>query len=35
VDREQIVGQAKAVIGSLDITDKFQPRLKRFFTALK
>ncbi len=35
VDREQIVGQAKAVIGSLNITDKFQPRLKRFLTALK
>jgi signal peptidase I len=35
VEREQIVGRAKAVIGSLDITDKFQPRLKRFLTALK
>jgi signal peptidase I len=35
VDREQIVGKAKGVIGSLDITDKFQPRLKRFFAALK
>jgi signal peptidase I len=35
VEREQIVGRAKAVIGSLNITDKFQPRLKRFFTALK
>ena len=35
VDREQIVGKAKAVIGSLNITDKFQPRLKRFFAALK
>jgi signal peptidase I len=35
VDREQIVGKAKAVIGSFDITDKYQPRLKRFFAALK
>jgi signal peptidase I len=35
VDREQIVGRAKAVIGSLDITDKYQPRLKRFLTSLK
>ena len=35
VDREQIVGQAKAIIGSVDITDKYQPRLKRFLTALK
>jgi signal peptidase I len=35
VEREQIVGRAKVVIGSLNITDKFQPRLKRFFTALK
>jgi len=35
VDRDQIVGQAKAVIGSLDITDKYQPRLRRFFSSLK
>ncbi len=35
VDREQIVGRAKAVIGSFDITDKYQPRLKRFFASLK
>ncbi|MFH1719093.1 MAG: signal peptidase I, partial [Planctomycetota bacterium] len=35
VKRDQIVGQAKVVIGSLDITDKYQPRLNRFFSALK
>jgi signal peptidase I len=35
VQREQIVGRAKAVIGSFDITDKYQPRLKRFLTSLK
>jgi signal peptidase I len=35
VDREQIVGKAKGVIGSFDITDKFQPRIRRFFAALK
>jgi len=35
VDREQIVGRAKAVIGSLNITDKYHPRLKRFFASLK
>ncbi len=35
VDREQIVGKAKGVIGSFDITDKYQPRLKRFLTVLK
>ena len=35
VDRAQIVGQAKGVIGSFDITDKYQPRLKRFFASLK
>lgn len=35
VERQQIVGKAKGVIGSLDITDKYQPRLKRFFTPLK
>ncbi len=35
VERTQIVGKAKGVIGSLDITDKYQPRLKRFFTSLK
>jgi signal peptidase I len=35
VDRESIVGQAKGVIGSFDITDKYQPRFKRFFESLK
>lgn len=35
VDRESIVGKAKGVIGSFDITDKYQPRIKRFFSALK
>jgi signal peptidase I len=35
VDRNQIVGQAKGVIGSFDITDKYQPRLDRFFATLK
>jgi signal peptidase I len=35
VEREQIVGQVKGVIASLNITDKYQPRLKRFFSALK
>jgi signal peptidase I len=35
VERQSIVGKAKGVIGSFDITDKFQPRLDRFFAALK
>ncbi len=35
VERQSIVGKAKGVIGSFDITDKFQPRLNRFFAALK
>ena len=35
VERESIVGKAKGVIGSFDITDKFQPRFDRFFAALK
>jgi len=34
VARDQIVGRAKGVIGSLDITDKYQPRLGRFFSSL-
>ena len=34
VDRESIVGQAKGVIGSFNITDKYQPRFKRFFESL-
>ena len=35
VDRELIVGKAKGVIGSFDITDKYQPRIGRFFESLK
>jgi signal peptidase I len=35
VDRKLIVGKAKGVIGSIDITDKFLPRFKRFFASLK
>ncbi len=35
VDRELIVGKAKGVIGSFDITDKYQPRFGRFFGSLK
>jgi signal peptidase I len=35
VEREAIVGKARAVIISFDITDKYQPRLKRFFSPLK
>lgn len=35
VGRKFIVGKAKGVIGSFDITDKYQPRFKRFFASLK
>jgi signal peptidase I len=35
IERESIVGKAKGVIGSFDITDKYQPRLKRFLSSLK
>jgi signal peptidase I len=35
VERKSIVGKAKGIIGSFDITDKFQPRFKRFFESLK
>jgi signal peptidase I len=35
VERKAIVGKAKAVIVSFDITDKYQPQLKRFLTSLK
>ena len=35
VERKVIVGKAKALIGSFDITDKYQPRLKRFLAPLK
>ncbi|MBN2592532.1 MAG: signal peptidase I [Sedimentisphaerales bacterium] len=34
VDRESIIGKAKGVIGSFDITDKYQPRFGRFFESL-
>jgi signal peptidase I len=34
VDRESIVGKAKGIIGSFDITDKYQPRFGRFFESL-
>jgi signal peptidase I len=34
VERKAIVGKAKAVVVSFDITDKYQPRLKRFFKTL-
>ncbi len=35
VKRQSIVGKARGVIVSFDITDKYQPRLKRFFDSLK
>ncbi len=35
VERGSIVGKARGVIGSFDITDKYQPRLRRFFSSLK
>jgi signal peptidase I len=35
VNRESIVGKAKGIIGSFDITDKYQPRFGRFFESLK
>jgi signal peptidase I len=35
VERKLIIGKAKRVITSFDITDKYQPRLKRFFAPLK
>ena len=35
VERKLIVGKAKRVIGSVDITDKYQPRFNRFFSTLK
>ncbi|MDQ8198283.1 signal peptidase I [Pelagicoccus enzymogenes] len=34
-DREQIVGEATAVIVSFNILDRYQPRLGRFFTELR
>ena len=35
VERKAIVGKAKAVVLSFDITDKYQPRLKRFLDPIK
>jgi signal peptidase I len=35
VERKAIVGKGKRVIVSFDITDKYQPRLKRFLASLK
>ncbi len=35
VERKSIVGKAKGIITSFDITDKYQPRFKRFFASLK
>jgi signal peptidase I len=34
VNRKAIIGEAKGVIISFDITDKFQPRLRRFFSSV-
>ena len=35
VERKLIVGKAKGTVVSFDITDKYQPRLKRFFEPLQ
>jgi signal peptidase I len=35
VQRKAIVGKVRGIIVSLDITDKYQPRLKRFFGSLE
>jgi signal peptidase I len=35
VERKRILGKVKGVIGSVNITDKFQPRFSRFFAPLK
>ena len=35
VPRESILGRAGAVVVSFDITDKYQPRVRRFFTPLR
>ncbi len=35
VDRKKIIGQAKGVITSFDIKDKFQPRFRRFFESIQ
>ncbi|MCG8550309.1 MAG: signal peptidase I [Desulfobacterales bacterium] len=34
VDRDSILGQARYIVISLDINDHYQPRWRRFFTAL-
>ncbi len=34
VERKAIVGKARAVLVSFDVTDLYQPRLERFFTLL-
>lgn len=34
VERSRIVGKASAIVVSFDITDKYQPRWERFFSAL-
>jgi signal peptidase I len=34
VDRDVIIGKAKRVLVSLDIGDKYQPRLNRFLAPL-
>lgn len=34
LDRNRVVGQATAIVISLNIMDKYQPRWKRFFTKL-
>ena len=35
VERKSIIGKVKGIISSFDITDKYQPRFKRFFASLK
>jgi signal peptidase I len=35
VERKSIIGKANGIITSFDMTDKYQPRFKRFFASLK
>ena len=35
VSRDRFAGKAVGIVGSIDITDRFQPRLKRFMTPLQ
>jgi signal peptidase I len=35
VERKSIIGKANGIITSFDITDKYQPRFKRFLAPLK